>query len=159
MRIVFLDFDGVLRCQLSYSLPEYLAREVVPAPAHPDCVAALNRIIVETDARVVVSSLWREGGLKAMRRYLVGWGVRCKVVGCTPDLSSKAGGLYRPVERGTEIQAWLDAHPIVESFVILDDDADMAHLAGRLIQTEFERGLTQEHAARAVEMLKRRTVP
>jgi hypothetical protein len=58
--------------------------------------------------------------------------------------------------RGHEIQAWLDARArrqTIESFVILDDSADMAHLLPRLVRTPFATGLGDEHVDQAVAML------
>ena len=61
----------------------------------------------------------------------------------------------RETQRGTEIQAWLDAwrgEP-VESFVILDDEGDMAHLLPRLVQTGWSTGLLHEHVQVARRLL------
>jgi len=52
-----------------------------------------------------------------------------------------------------KIQEWLNGYiknHLVESFVILDDDEDMAHLAHRLVKTNPEVGLTAEDVERAV---------
>jgi hypothetical protein len=43
----------------------------------------------------------------------------------------------------------------VESFVILDDDADMEHLLPRLVQTSMDDGLQDRHVEKAVEILNR----
>lgn len=160
MKIIFLDFDGCIRCAGSYLLPSYVAGQGKPAPAHPDCVAALNFIIAETGARIVVSSVWRVGGVGKMRDVLAEWGVRGECLGVTPDLSRRGATPGEHVARGVEIQRWLDAQSgrgAVESFVILDDDDDMLHLAPRLVRTEFELGLTMEHARRAVRLLQEPT--
>jgi hypothetical protein len=64
------------------------------------------------------------------------------------------------VKRCTEIQAWLDAVKgpqafNVERFIILDDEASgMGHLMHRLVKTNFETGLTDHEADRAIELLK-----
>jgi hypothetical protein len=55
--------------------------------------------------------------------------------------------------RGLEIQDWLDNHPGVTDFVILDDSSDMAHLMPKLIQTDDATGLTQAHVAPALRLL------
>ena len=70
-----------------------------------------------------------------------------ELIGVTPSLPG------RP--RGEEIQAWLDgAGTEVESFVILDDHDDMAHLADRLVRTDSAVGITGEDAGRALGMLQ-----
>ena len=85
------------------------------------------------------------------------WGITGKMIGMTPDLTTRGPVLWNSVPRGLEIDAWIkryteDREPI-ESFVILDDDADMAHLIPFLIQTPFEVGLTESDADRAIAML------
>lgn len=148
MKVIFLDIDGVLVTLRSFAM----GRSGLHAKADPDTVAALNTIIEATGASIVISSTWRlgRGGVGRMRDTLKLWGCTGKVVDRTPDLP-------RPRERGDEIQQWLDRREAqrgdVESFVILDDDADMAHLMPLLVQTEFERGLTTEHAEVAIRIL------
>lgn len=150
MKVLFLDIDGVL-----VNRESLMKASGIHAKAHPACVAALNEIVSKTGANVVVSSTWRHFGLLKMKDFLSDWGVKAKVLDCTPDLTRKRGAIYSNVCRGDEIQAWLDGYDRypVESFVILDDDSDMNHLLPRLVKTEFERGLTMEDAARAIEML------
>jgi hypothetical protein len=155
LKVLFLDVDGVLINLRCYGEG---ARGGEYTQAHPDCVAALNRVTDETGARIVVSSVWRLGGVKKIRDILRGWGVTGKVIGCTPDLARKPKEslIWRHVERGEEIQAWLDAHAErarVDAFCIVDDDADMKHLLPRLIQTDFADGFTETHAGRCIEML------
>jgi hypothetical protein len=153
MKIIFLDIDGVLVNRWSLS-----NHSGIFAKAHPDCVAALNRITDETGARVVVSSTWRKCGISKMRGFLNEWGVTGKAIGCTPDLSKQACGFLVGAQRGDEIQCWLDERELhkgdVESFVILDDDSDMKHLTPHLVRTTFEYGLTMKDAERAIELLQ-----
>jgi hypothetical protein len=161
-KIIFLDIGGVLVNRQSLMKASGLR-----STAWPSCVEALNSVTKETGAQIVISSTWRyfhkqmgyESPLTFMRAKLAEWGVTGKVIGCTPDLARKTNGsaLYVAVERGDEIQAWLDSESYerrpVESFCIVDDDADMKHLLSRLVRTDFAEGFTQAHAARAIEML------
>ena len=56
--------------------------------------------------------------------------------------------------RGTEIQMWLDAHPEVENYVILDDDTDMLdNQSDHFVQTSYEEGLNEETANKAISIL------
>lgn len=154
MRVIFLDVDGVLNS------PDFQIRRFVRGqgrrPIDPVCVEHLNALTARTKARIVVSSVWRKMGLPAIRGVLRSHGVTAPIVSTTPDLTyqSRRSGLYVAVERGAEIQAWLDATRFaVESYVILDDDADMAHLLPRLVQTDYRTGLTASDADRAQELL------
>jgi hypothetical protein len=143
----------------SFRLPRTSVKgyDATAATAHPDCVAALNRIIEATDARMVSSSVWRMHGVVRMREILKTWGVRGTVIGCTPDLAHPAKGkvIIEAVERGTEIQQWLDNYhrTEIEAFAIIDDDSDMNGLSPYLIQTQVEPGLTLQDAERAIRLL------
>lgn len=56
-------------------------------------------------------------------------------------------------DRGKEIQAWLDLHPDVTDFVIIDDRNDMQPNMNHLVQTVLKDGLTEELAAKAIKIL------
>lgn len=132
--------------------------------ADSSCVSALNYIVrrggsvLESDqCRIVLSSSWRFCGTEEMRLILKHWGVAGELLDCTPDLTrspESPGAIYVGVPRSREIQAWLDANEKPESYVIIDDDLD-ADIAGRLIKTQFDVGLTLVDAKRANDMLCR----
>lgn len=152
-KIIFLDFDGVMVNHKSWYV-----RHEGHATADPPCVEALNRIISETGAAIVVSSTWRIGArVTEMRKILSQWGVVGTVIGYTPRLQKHVGLITVSQPRGSEIHAWLDEQKhyqgIIESFVILDDDGDMEPLKDRLVQTKFEVGLTMADAEKAISIL------
>jgi len=152
MKVIFLDFDGPIIPLMSHDPSPRGIQE----KAWPACVEQLNRVTEQTGAVIVVSSRWRWGGESNVVELLDMWGVKAKVIGITPILEERwtaDNPLWQAVIRGDEIQAWLDANEPVESFVILDDAADMGHLASRLVQTPFETGITPEHADKAIAML------
>lgn len=148
IKIIFLDFDGVLITL------ESIKTNNMETKADPRCIAALNRITDATKAKIVVSSTWRLFGISKIREYLTLWGVTGELFGLTPDLSTMYhNGLYA-FERLREISIWLNLCPEpVASFVVLDDD--QVGEAPILIKTEFERGLTNDHADCAIKLLKR----
>jgi hypothetical protein len=77
------------------------------------------------------------------------------IIDRTPDMQRPGGWGNGYVERGHEIADWLDRHPEVRGFVILDDDGDMAHLKDSLVQTKLhDGGLTEELADRAIQRLR-----
>ena len=140
MKVVFLDFDGVINTH--------------EGAWDSAAIARLNRITDATGAVIVVSSSWREAfpdpedasrceapmatrttdgapatlrcqacrgcqeeTLAILRDFLAGSGVTAKVIGLTPVLDGEP--------RGREIQAWLDENrKSVEGYVILDDTDD-----------------------------------
>jgi len=157
MRIVFLDIDGVL---VTWDSMKNLGMVNRLHRFQPSCVAALNKLTRASGASIVVSSTWRLGNAERFAElvhYMSDQGIEAPVLGRTPHLVTETPGyvigLAEP--RGVEIQHWLDhADCKVESFVILDDDSDMAHLTARLIQTSMESGLTDAHAERASLLLQ-----
>jgi hypothetical protein len=144
LNIVFLDFDGVLVTEKSAF--RRLSTGIV---SDPDAITALNYLIAETDAYLVITSAWRlEYTASELSGLLQSWGVRSRILGITPCGSN----------RSVEIQVWLDEYrgpDPIGAFVILDDMTDMGNLSSRLIATDFEIGLTMTHARRACELLNR----
>jgi hypothetical protein len=154
MRIVFLDFDGVLNSRALV--------ERSPSPHAPglellaeDAVARVERLCVGAGAGIVVTSTWRLiFDLPALRGMLRAKGLTsAPVLDVTPMIPHKRG-------RGQEIQQWLDTSPharaaSLEGMVILDDEPDMLHLLPWLVQSSFETGLTDAHLVAARSVLDR----
>jgi hypothetical protein len=160
-RIIFLDFDGVLNShEYIASLSEDERGGVIGLD--PKAVRRLTRLLSTPGiTRVVVSSTWRHNrNTRQLEGVLLAAGLRHPnaVLGRTPRwLHKTPGGIYAAESRGQEIQAWLDMAPDfgveVESFVIIDDDSDMAHLADRHVKVDFATGLQEAHVDRAIRML------
>jgi hypothetical protein len=149
MKIIFLDFDGVLQINRSRSKPYQ--------PGSPtfdrESVSNLNRLIELTDAKIVVSSSWRLDSDLPLQRLLEFEGVKGEVVGQTPYLGLGYHG------RGAEIYAFLreDNLPI-EHFVILDDDIehDIAdYFPNSLVRTDMASGFDKAAFKQALEILNR----
>ena len=165
MRICFCDFDGVLN---SHSFFNSTENKEGPAGAiDPKAVARLNAIIAKTGAKVVVSSSWRYGrSVAVLQAILEERGFVGEVIDKTPDavdvphiddVSIHAHALYVAYARGAEIKQWLDQHPEVKSFVVLDDDreAEVAGHPDRFIHTNlFLGGLLDRHVEEAVGILE-----
>lgn len=164
VRIVFLDIDGVLNSHVFWARMRKEKRDLtdVNNRIDPDAVMRVNRLCVENDADVVVSSTWRLSNSRPMlQRLLRERGFRRQIIGVTPDYTVQPtpGGIWLANERGHEIQGWLDDNARagryeVTSFVILDDDSDMAHLAERHVKTTSDVGLTDADVERATQILK-----
>jgi hypothetical protein len=149
MKIIMLDFDGVLNSEKfvldnkdlfinqAFSMQQNLDKEAV---------ARLNKIIELTGAKVVVSSTWRIlNSIEKLQKILDNHGFTGEIIGKT---GRAANGL-----RGNEIAAWLNENGPVEAFVIIDDDSDMVHLMHKLVQTNWKLGLQDEHVVKCVEIL------
>ena len=143
MRVVFLDFDGVLNSRHVHDTVPRRGWDV-----YPEHVVHLNALLERVpDLRIVVSSTWRleytRGGLE---RELLAAGARVegRVVGVTPRSGFDT--------RGEEIDDWLARNEGVVGWVILDDhpeDLAPAQLPRTVITTP-EHGLLAEHVDEAV---------
>lgn len=106
--VVFLDFDGVIRTG------GYQA-EGFKAEFRKDIMLALSAVVNRTGAQVVVTSDWRNALKKAEIDASL-----------SPHLS---GFLHKdwmtPIcgHRWNEVQRWLEGHPEVSNYVILEDFA------------------------------------
>ena len=171
MKVVFLDIDGVLNSEdeIKKAFGADLDDPDAPSPVH---LQWLKKILDETGAEVVLSSSWRIG-LRSTQIVMdslasIGYSLR----GVTPEGVSvsfieKSG--FKPtrlfletrgdtkytLDRGAEIYAWLNKHPEVTNFVILDDeDTDIkGYFPDKLVKTSFAHGLLEEHAKKAVKIL------
>jgi hypothetical protein len=153
MKIVFLDFDGVLN---NYSMLEQ-ARGPGAGIFSADAIERLNSIVERTGAKVVVISSWRAlYGLDALKALLLSEGFTGEVLACTPSLEKATAPVPDAAPGHTrcrEIQAWLDALPEPpESFVILDD-IELEHLAAWHVKPDAETGLLDVHVAAAIAIL------
>lgn len=151
MKVLFLDVDGVLNCS---STREKIDDDSMRGVEQSKC-EMVRRIIRETDCYIVVSSTWRRW--RHAMNYLwrqLGREAKERFIGQTPHLESRLdSGLYSEKVRGDEIQAWLNEHPDVMAFAIVDDDADMAHLHPHLFRTQGWEGLTDEITQAIIERL------
>lgn len=143
MKIIFLDVDGVLNMHISGGLYALNRKRV----------QLLEKLIKETGAFIVLSSTWRKD-TKAFKKLSRNLGYRgLKIYDVTPDFSFKKNG--ERAYRGHEIQDWLNLHPEVEQYVIIDDDADMLDSQLRnFVQTDGNIGLTDTLVYRAKYILE-----
>lgn len=153
-RVIFLDFDGVLTLELERPGVDG-ATAYKFSGLDPEKILLLNEVIARTGACVVVSSSWKRGRTASqLQGVLEHHGFRGAVIGTTPDLPGEA---ERPGSmRGHEIATWLDAHPEVTAFVMLDDGrhtSGLARIEERLVQTTSAGGLEREHVERIVVLL------
>ena len=152
--LIFLDIDGVMN---NRPWIQSLSKQDDPNPYlfDPQNVEALNMILDQTGADIVISSAWRHGKkLNWLRKHLRRQGVRGHVLDVTPDGCFQKDFPENWV-RGHEIELWLKRHTDGKAvFVILDDDNDMGPLMDRLVQTSMTTGLTVAEANKAIEMLK-----
>lgn len=142
MKILFLDFDGVLNLEPKGSTDGKFYK-----PAMINLEFLLNKI---PDLKIVVSSAWRKNGLESVRNTLKENGVDPrKVIDITGDEQSKD----KKDHRGYQVECWLDRHPEVKHFAILDDKSDFVPLRHKLVKTSSYEGLTQAKVEKVIEIL------
>jgi hypothetical protein len=79
----------------------------------------------ETDTKICVSSTWKHHfGTKGYTTTPEKWEDAFQLLGFNPGTYVGITGDRRTL-RGEEIKDWLDNHPEVEDYAILDDDSDM----------------------------------
>ena len=165
MKIIFLDFDGVLNHEQFYGR-RYEAN-FKGYGEHPvsefdfNSVAVLNHIIEKTDAKVVVSSTWRLGrSIEELQTILDSVGFKGEIIAKTPNLRND--GDY--VLRGNEILKWIrDNKELIgqyyhefENYVIFDDDSDMLYWQkDNFLLVDRYVGLTYHVAYKAIRILNR----
>lgn len=117
MKVIFLDFDGVLNSAASFMMEK--RRKTVRIA---DTLGAVNcsnlQYILEQDrdVKLVISSTWRLlHTMVELQNILNGYGVEAaRIVGKTPNTLSG--------DRGHEIRLYLEENTNVTKYVILDDD-------------------------------------
>lgn len=148
MKVIFLDFDGVITIPPRWYLKA-------------DKIKYIKRIVDETGAKIVVSSSWRMDTIEETIKTMIGRPKRCprnrmlnwfikNLYDVTPVYGLGNG-------RGGEIQQWLNKHPEVDNYVIIDDDNDMwDSQMYHFVQTNYEDGITEVEATRAIKVLNRK---
>jgi hypothetical protein len=147
LRVVFLDFDGVLngtRFLQACNRDPVLGLAAGSMGIDAKAVALLNLVLARTTAQLVVSSSWRrQRSLISLGEELTSRGLQGTVLDGTP----LAGGLGR----GGEIRAWLEENAVA-GFVVLDDLPPSGGLEARWVQTDPQQGLTRKDCDRAIEL-------
>ena len=131
MKVLFLDIDGVVNCSTTnfktdlWPLDRYMAFLV-------------GKIIMYTECKIVLSSSWRNhpDGISVIEKHIG------KVLDITPKSWYDKERDYHSI-RGDEINKWLEKHPEVEKYAILDDDSDF-YPDQKLFKTSWTTGITEE---------------
>lgn len=147
MKVIFLDFDGVLNSNKYF----INSTENQPFFLEDEKMELLKNIINETNAKIVLSTSWREiWGIdleisKKLKEYFDSYNI--DIFDVTPCIN------YNRVD---EINFWIKQHKI-RSFVILDDiTGPWYNLESNVIVTNIDfQGLTEEHVKKAINILNK----
>jgi hypothetical protein len=159
MRVLFLDFDGVLNSN-QWLLGTVVARRSAvgrdpAAEIDPARVEILNKIVAATGAKIVFSTSWRCAySDERLMEFLRSKGFVGECIGRTieefPD-----GEIFR--SREEEIFEWLESWSgdPVESWIAIDD-CNLSKLKTKnFVRTDVRAdGLTERDACRAISLLR-----
>ena len=119
MKVIFLDFDGVLNSENWYRRrfneigTSDISGKYPLYEFDPLSIKELNRIIEQTGASVVVSSSWRVGNrIEDLQKMLDVVGFKGEIIDTTPSFYAKGvdsdeNRISYTVPRGCEIEWWL----------------------------------------------------
>lgn len=159
--VLFLDVDGVLN---GHDHDD----ESGVCLIRPECVHWLNQIIKATDCDVVLISAWRYMILKGAMT-LTGFHHLLRSHGVSQKLrlvsltrlderdQNLPGFVENPHERAGQVLHWLQSNYIPPHIprVVLDDGGYGFREAGLpFVQTDRDRGLTEEKAAEVIRLLR-----
>ncbi|OXM82509.1 HAD domain-containing protein [Paenibacillus rigui] len=135
MKVIFLDIDGVLvTSRHLIQSSKYFGYEF-----DPECIVNLQEILDRTNAKIVVSSSWREGRTLKQLQSIFEINGLYKVIGMTPIMEGAI--------RGREIQEYVNSskgtQDEINQFIIIDDEEEMGDLKQYLVETEFQTGITK----------------
>lgn len=163
MKIIFLDIDGVLNNADYYKNKDLRTHHKEQSHFDPKNVSALNKIISETNAKVVLSSAWRLiKSVDETNQLFNEIGVKAKVISATESLHYK--DTFKLAPRGLEILKWIkDNHRLLENglenYVIIDDEDDILDIQeGHFLQVDDKVGLTESNANEIIDFLNNNTL-
>lgn len=186
MKIIFLDIDGVLNCEEAYRAGECKYQEWIWEDGRKEhyqrfCSWSkkwMNKLIEETDAKIVISSTWRHSGIEFMRKVWNLEEMKGEIIGITPSLRSNK----IQIPRGMEIEFYLEndlkfrhinwsgeeqdriiRESGIENYIIIDDDSDMLysqrnHFVHVLPSPRNKRGFDESHYFQSLEKLSKNVI-
>lgn len=132
MKVIFLDIDGVLN---NIGLLYHYGFDYIDH----DMTRLFVNIVRRTGAKVVLSSSWRldQRSSEIVEKILAQYGL--ELLDKTPRLEGSP--------RSEEISSWLEDHPGVRKYAILDDNTDAGiGMEDNFFQTDPENGLDADTA-------------
>jgi hypothetical protein len=187
MKIIFLDIDGVLNCENGFKdgFCNYRTMNVGSDEKdhyqqfYPPSKKLINKLIEETNAKIVISSIWRHSGIEFMKRVWESEKMSGEIIDVTPSLRNS--NIKYTIPRGCEIDFWLDNtgfHRInwskeeqlkyveksgVDNYIIIDDDSDMLykqkeHFVHVLPSPRNKEGFNEEYYNKALNILNKNIV-
>lgn len=152
MKVIFLDFDGVLNSEASF---RYETRRKVLDVGHTLSQVSCSNLqyILDQDpsVKLVISSTWRKvHTMPELKNILNSYGIN------PSNVLDKTSSVFSG-DRSHEITMWLEEHPGIIKFVILDDDSDVLNVKdprGHIFQTTTDDGLLLKQAKQIAKLFR-----
>lgn len=155
MKIIFLDIDGVLNSDDWYKSGEakkaYEKTNIV-SDYHfdPNAWKWVEKLLIETGAKIVLTSSWRNFTLEATIKDFTGTNFEVLnkyIVGITPRSKLR--------HRGKEIETFIQSTDIkIDRYVIIDDDTDfISEQLPYFVNTHWFHGITENDYNKAKKIL------
>jgi len=145
-KIIFLDFDGV-----------FILNDII----NKNCIINLNYIIKETNAKIVITSDWRNNRNRIeLKRLFNDWGINGVIDGVTDNLWPVGGHIsFIEKYRRNEIDKYIKENDgRIIDYVIIDDlelyNSFYTDKNDRFFNTLFYKGITKEIADKIIDKLK-----
>ena len=171
MNVIFLDFDGVLDTYHYNSLEDIERRIKVLADicSENNCkvvIEAASKDAIDEETLEVMDGSWINKIFEMFKKY----NIEC--IGRTPNVERKTGEItYLSMWKEDEIIKYLEMHPEIEHYCIIDDDdaksrmhwkvSDLDKVRDYLVKTIYysnnpeEEGLLPKHKSEVVKILKK----
>lgn len=144
--VIFLDIDGVLvtsRSHVAFGGIGALKRAFDPVG-----VGLVKKLCEEADAKIVICSQWRSMGWTALAAAMLWNGLPIDLFHNDPFTPKLALG------RRPEIALWLDLHPPVDKYVIIDDGMQgVTDVQPDVVMPPFDDGIRYEDYLKARKLL------
>ena len=159
MKVLILDVDDVLNCWKTTDViltpdgtPSWIPGRV-PRVAWKGLdefrVEFIRNIVRKTGCKIVLSTSWRldDVATEYLKKRL-GADIAEHIIGATVDHNGNE-------PRAVEIEEWIEKHPEVTKFVILDNTEwdDLERFGRSFVQTVTHKGMNEEHMKRVIEIL------
>lgn len=132
--VIFLDIDGPMIPGKARYLPNQTR---LMSMFDPCASGMLNKLLVESEAKIVISSTWQSLGLEACAELLEKNGIDGSQIHSDWKTIRKMSS-----QRTQEILWWLDDHPEVTNYVALDDEILDAKVLPSFVQCDTMEGFS-----------------
>jgi len=158
MKVIFLDVDGVINTAKKRNHLERVNKTIGWNYCYNNifCKRSLNNlmeIVLMTDANIVISSArrYKQDLSQALKLQFIEYGLWDYTLSKTPVVDEN---LKHDAGKELEINAWMEEHKDIESFVILDDFiAVFDKLLPNVIEVNPHEGINMKVRLQAIEKL------